>query len=213
TSFILQFFANAVLDPSGYGQGQSLLGNWTVTTDANGDASFMATGLAPTPSGEGYFSATATSLTADGHPWNTSGFAHNIQIPGPIASAGGSYRVLVGDSLTLDASATLNPSGAPLTYSWDVNGDSVFGDASGINPTLTWSQLMALGISGPGGALVTVRVDDGHSATPSFARTTLTVVPLSSLSGTVFADFNGDGQIDFGEKGIAGVAVELTGTD
>jgi hypothetical protein len=35
----------------------------------------------------------------------------------------------------------------------------------------------------------------------------------SSLSGTVFADFNDDGQIDFGEKGIAGVTVTLTGTD
>ncbi|HEV3447989.1 MAG TPA: LamG-like jellyroll fold domain-containing protein [Gemmataceae bacterium] len=40
-------------------------------------------------------------------------------------------------------------------------------------------------------------------------------VPLASdsLSGFVWEDFNGDGQIDFGEKGIAGVAVTLTGTD
>jgi hypothetical protein len=35
----------------------------------------------------------------------------------------------------------------------------------------------------------------------------------SSLSGLVFADFNDDGQVDFGEQGIPGVTVTLTGTD
>jgi VCBS repeat-containing protein len=34
-----------------------------------------------------------------------------------------------------------------------------------------------------------------------------------SLSGIVFKDFNDDSQVDFGEQGIAGVAVALTGTD
>jgi hypothetical protein len=37
--------------------------------------------------------------------------------------------------------------------------------------------------------------------------------PPSSLSGLVFEDFNNDGQVDFGEKGIPGVAIALTGTD
>jgi uncharacterized delta-60 repeat protein len=35
----------------------------------------------------------------------------------------------------------------------------------------------------------------------------------SSLSGIVWEDFNDDGQVDFGEKGIAGVTITLTGTD
>jgi hypothetical protein len=35
----------------------------------------------------------------------------------------------------------------------------------------------------------------------------------SSLSGLVWEDFNDDGQVDFGEKGISGVAIALTGTD
>ena len=38
-------------------------------------------------------------------------------------------------------------------------------------------------------------------------------LPPSSLSGIVFADFNDDGQVDFGEQGIAGVTITLTGTD
>ena len=41
TNFTLEFFANAELDPSGYGEGETFLGSTDVTTDANGDASFM----------------------------------------------------------------------------------------------------------------------------------------------------------------------------
>jgi hypothetical protein len=40
-----------------------------------------------------------------------------------------------------------------------------------------------------------------------------TLIAPSSLSGMVFEDFNDDGQVDFGEQGIAGVTVTLTGTD
>jgi hypothetical protein len=40
-----------------------------------------------------------------------------------------------------------------------------------------------------------------------------TNIAPSGLSGTVFEDFNNDGQIDFGESGIPGVTVTLTGTD
>jgi hypothetical protein len=47
----------------------------------------------------------------------------------------------------------------------------------------------------------------------SSSTATLTALTPASLSGTVFADFNQDGQIDFGEKGISGVSVQLTGTD
>ncbi len=35
----------------------------------------------------------------------------------------------------------------------------------------------------------------------------------SSLSGIVFEDFNDDGQVDFGEQGIPGVTITLTGTN
>jgi hypothetical protein len=37
--------------------------------------------------------------------------------------------------------------------------------------------------------------------------------PRATLSGMVFEDFNDDGQVDFGEQGIAGVTISLTGTD
>ncbi len=38
TTFTLQFFSDPTADPSGYGQGQTYLGQTTVTTDANGNA-------------------------------------------------------------------------------------------------------------------------------------------------------------------------------
>jgi hypothetical protein len=47
----------------------------------------------------------------------------------------------------------------------------------------------------------------------SAGSTALTVIPPASLSGLVFTDFNDDGQVDFGEQGIADVLITLTGTD
>src|SRR5262245_4739298 len=43
TVFRIEFFASAVADPSGFGEGQTFLGATTVTTDGNGDVSFTAT--------------------------------------------------------------------------------------------------------------------------------------------------------------------------
>lgn len=41
TPFKVQFFANATCDPSGYGEGQTFLGQTTVTTNGSGNASFQ----------------------------------------------------------------------------------------------------------------------------------------------------------------------------
>jgi hypothetical protein len=62
TTFTLEFFGNTVADPSGYGQGEYYLGSITVTTDANGHASFTA--RFSTVYGS-YVSATATDPNGD----------------------------------------------------------------------------------------------------------------------------------------------------
>src|SRR5262249_51821428 len=72
STFTLDFYANTLPDPTGYGQGQTYLGSTTVTTDGSGHASFRAA-LAAAPSGLQYFSATATDSTG-----NTSEFSHLV---------------------------------------------------------------------------------------------------------------------------------------
>lgn len=62
----------------------------------------------------------------------------------------------------------------------------------------------------------TVRITVEHgTAPPAQVNISVELTPLAtaSLSGTVFRDFNNDGQVDFGEQGIGGVAIALTGTD
>jgi hypothetical protein len=74
----------------------------------------------------------------------------------------------------------------------------------------------------PGGNTINVNgagafVQNTTSTTIPAVGDTFTVngLPLtpSSLSGVVWEDFNDDGQVDFGENGISGVTVTLTGTD
>jgi hypothetical protein len=94
----------------------------------------------------------------------------------PVANPGGPYTISEGGSLTLDGSGSSDADGDTLSYSWDVNGDGVFGDATGAGPTLTWAQLQALGIDdGPHTYKVQVKVDDGHGSVVTSAATTLTL--------------------------------------
>src|SRR5262249_36121189 len=110
----------------------------------------------------------------------------------PTANAGGPYTIHEGDSLTLNASASSDPDGDQLTYFWDVNGDGNFNDAAGVNPTLSWQQLQALGINdGPASFNVYVRVDDGHGHVVTSTATTLTVfdtAPTLTISGNASVD-------------------------
>jgi len=95
----------------------------------------------------------------------------------PTANAQGPYAIAEGDSLSLSGIGT-DPAGPgyPLSYTWDVNGDGVFGDALGASPTLSWSQLVALGINdGPSSFNVQLRVSDGLGGVTDSAPVALTV--------------------------------------
>lgn len=71
--------------------------------------------------------------------------------PWLTANAGGARTIAEGQGVTFDAGGSGGHRGGELSYSWDVNGDGAFGDASGATPTLSWEQLVGLGI------------DDGHT--------------------------------------------------
>lgn len=60
TSFVIEFFANAVADPSGFGQGQTFIGRTSITTASNGTRSFSVKLPVAVPAGY-YITAQATS--------------------------------------------------------------------------------------------------------------------------------------------------------
>jgi hypothetical protein len=91
TTFRVEFFANAAPDATGYGQGQTYLGYANVTTDASGNATFTASGLAALPGGEDYLSATATDPNG-----NTSQFCQDLDLlltTPTVTQSGGSTTV------------------------------------------------------------------------------------------------------------------------
>ena len=109
-----------------------------------------------------------------------------VENEAPIANAGGPYTINEGAGLTLDGSKSSDPEGDPLTYSWDINGDGTFGDATGVNPTLTPAQLLLLGIGAqPGTFNVKVQVSDGvHTVTSAAVLlTVLDVAPAVAITG------------------------------
>ena len=69
TTFTLDFFANAVCDPSGNGEGQRYLGSAITTTDGGGNASFQFS-LTSAPAAGEFVTATATDPSG-----NTSEFS------------------------------------------------------------------------------------------------------------------------------------------
>lgn len=78
SDFRIEFFSNpAGGDPSGFGEGDVFLGSIDVSTNSGGDASFVATDLAPTAVGDPV-TATATRLDGTGAPLVTSEFADNV---------------------------------------------------------------------------------------------------------------------------------------
>ncbi|MCY2987400.1 MAG: PKD domain-containing protein [Planctomycetota bacterium] len=71
----------------------------------------------------------------------------------PLGKAGGPYKIEVGQSLTLDASQSTDPDQSSgdhiVAYQWDLNGDGLFWDASGTQPTVDWSTLSGLNLAYP----------------------------------------------------------------
>jgi hypothetical protein len=76
TTYTLEFFANSTADPSGFGQGERFIGFITVTTDANGNATFAADFATDVQPGE-FLSATATDPDN-----NTSAFSRDVVVTG-----------------------------------------------------------------------------------------------------------------------------------
>jgi K319L-like, PKD domain len=118
TRFTVELFANGQCDPSGSGEGETLLGSVAATTDSSGDATFTASLPADVAAGQ---VATATATDADG---NTSEFSRCVGVTTgnqpPIANAGPDQTAFAGTLVRLDGRASSDPdnSPAPLTFRW-----------------------------------------------------------------------------------------------
>ncbi|MFO0947020.1 MAG: PKD domain-containing protein [Planctomycetota bacterium] len=170
---------------------------WTVTSDngqsvpSSTDPSFS---FLPALAGNYTVQLQLTDLD-DGNRMYSSTIVVHVTNVAPTVNAGGSYSIQEGSGLTLQGAGSDPGSAATLSYSWDINGDGVFGDASGANPTVTWAQLVALGITNGPASVTNVRlqVSDGLTSTIS-GPTTLNVLnapPTTNAGGPYTVVENG----------------------
>jgi titin len=120
TNYTLQFFANAVADPSGAGEGQTLIGTQTGTTDGSGGATFSFS-FATTDTTGLFVSATASDSLG-----NTSAFAQNVTVASGAAAASLSNRLSSQQAQTATDSLMRKPPqpasrpSSPLSLSSDI---------------------------------------------------------------------------------------------
>ncbi len=81
----------------------------------------------------------------------------------PTAEIVGAYVIEEGQNVQLNGTGG-SMGGRPLTYSWDINGDGQFTDASGASPSVSWASLQAFGL-GVGAHVISLRVTDDLLAT------------------------------------------------
>jgi len=121
-------------------------------------------------SGSTFVSKLSPTITAPSRPINT---------PPINRSAGGPYTINEGESLSLRASAA-DMDNDSLTYSWDLNEDGVYGDATGRAPVVTPAQMKSLGINDGTATSKTIKVRIGDGVNlPVEATSTLTIDNLA----------------------------------
>jgi uncharacterized repeat protein (TIGR01451 family) len=173
-TYRVEFFANAAVDPTGYGEGQTFIGFTNVTTDASGNGSFNVTLPAALPAGEPFITSTSTNATGD-----TSEFS--LAFPQPSAASA---------DLSITGSASPNPVtlGNDITYSYTIH------SAGPSNATqVAFSEPLPAGVT-------FVSASASQGGTPTFssgavsaalgnlangASATVTVVVRPTAAGTV----------------------------
>jgi uncharacterized repeat protein (TIGR01451 family) len=108
TTFLIQFFSSPAADSSGFGEGQTLFGSASVTTDSAGNAAIDVTFQTPVQPGQ-FISAVATDSSG-----NSSEFSRSIPVaPGAVTDLAIRIRedidpATLGDPLTYTLTITNN---------------------------------------------------------------------------------------------------------
>lgn len=103
----------------------------------------------------------------------------------PVANINGPYQISEGNSLSLSSAGSSDPDGDSLTFAWDLDGDDDFDDAVGPSPTISWNDLVNLGIDDNGQYTVRLRVTDTTllSTTVSTTLTVQNTAPQAVIAG------------------------------
>lgn len=154
-TFTVELFASAAADPSGYGEGETLLTAVTVVTDGSCHGGFSVTLPAAVTPGA-WITATATDAAGNTSELSAALAVLDVGNQPPVANAGTDRQAAVGTGcmaeVTLDGTGSSDPDGDPLSYEWG----GPFGTASGVSPSVTLP---------PGTHTLTLTVDDGNGGT------------------------------------------------
>ena len=93
----------------------------------------------------------------------------------------GPYVVDEGSSIIVNAGASNDPDGDPLTFAWDLDNDGQFDDAMVVNPTFD-----ATGLDGPSVAIISVEASD-HLGATNFADATVMIANVPPVVGDITA--------------------------
>jgi hypothetical protein len=144
--------------------------------------------LAPGFADAGTYSATVRA--SDGSLSDDKSFqiTVNNKNRAPVADAGGPYSGIVGIPVAFDGTASTDPDGDALTYSWDFDAaDGITPDATGSTPSHTYTV--------PGTFTVTLTVTD--NGTPQLSGTDTATADITASSG-----FPANAFIDGGDRVI-----------
>lgn len=185
-AFVIEFFLNPSIDPSGFGEGRQFLGETTVTTDDNGHGTFVHTFPFILPVNQ-FLTATATAgaaamlANADTDAKaveDTSEFSPAAEIGGPPIILVQPEGAIVAPGQAVTFCVTAGGS-RPLTYQWRLNGANVPGAT---NECLTVGNAQL-----PDGGTYTVIVANDLGVAPSEPALLRLILP-SLQAGDNFAD-------------------------
>jgi hypothetical protein len=172
----VQLNGSASSDPNGL----TLTYSWTLTTKPSGSAAALSnpTTAKPTFTADVAGSFVASLTVSNGSSSSSPSTVTVTAVAAPVANAGTSQSVTVGNTVTLNGSASTDPNGLTLTYSWTLTSKPSGSAAALSNPTTAKPTFTA---DVAGSFVASLTVSNGYS---SSSPSTVTVTAVASNPGT-----------------------------